>query len=164
MSLIGILTESNHQNYLKQEVKKITSQDQIIFLNENCIRNVKNITFETVLLGKKVENNKKDIIKIIEKADNLIFNTDIIENISLLDNLHLKLITYGFNSKSTITTSSISENKIIICLQRGIQNIKGEEIEPQELQMNIKNNINSYEAMELASLKLLYADYQKALS
>lgn len=156
MSLIGILTESNNEKYLKQELEKITNQDQIFFLNEECIKNLKNITFETVLLGKKIENNKEDIIKTIKKANNLIFNTDIIENINLLDNLQLKLITYGFNSKATITTSSISENKIIVCLQRGIQNIKGQKIEPQELQMNIKNNINSYGVMELLSLKLLY--------
>lgn len=157
MSLIGILTESNNEKYLKQELEKITNQDQIFFLNEECIKNLKNITFETVLLGKKIENNKEDIIKTIKKANNLIFNTDIIENINLLDNLQLKLITYGFNSKATITTSSISENKIIVCLQRGIQNIKGQKIEPQELQMNIKNNINSYGVMELLSLKLLYS-------
>ncbi len=161
MSLIGVLTEANHENYLNQEAKKIINQDQIFFLNENCIKNVKNITFETILLGKKIEKNKKDIVKIIEKAENLIFNTDIIENIELLNNLHLKLITYGFNLKSTITTSSISENEIIVCLQRGIQNIKGEKIEPQELQMNIKNYNNSYEVMELVSLKLLYTEYKK---
>lgn len=156
MSLIGILTENNHEKYLKQVLEKITNQDQIIFLNEQCIKNVKNITFETILLGKKIESNKEDMIKIIEKVDNLIFNIDIIENINLLSNLHLKLITYGFNPKSTITTSSILENKIMVCLQRGIQNIKGEKIEPQELQINIKNNINSYEVMELVSLELLY--------
>ena len=58
-------------------------------------------------------------------------------------NLNIKLeknsnvITFGFNHKSTVNVSSISEEKIVICVQREIKSFKNKSIEPQEL--TIKN-------------------------
>ena len=49
MSLVGILTEKAHENYIKQELKeKNFKQEQIFFLKENTIKNLKNIKFETI--------------------------------------------------------------------------------------------------------------------
>ena len=83
-------------------------------------------------------------------------NTDIKENIELLENLTLNLITYGFNSKATITTSSVEEQKMLICLQRGIKNLQGKIIEPQEIEIETSQEISSYALMEFISLKLLF--------
>ena len=38
----------------------------------------------------------------------------------------IKLITLGFNSKSTITISIIKDDKMIECVQRDIEKINGE--------------------------------------
>ena len=83
-------------------------------------------------------------------------NTDITDNLSFLNDLQVQLITYGFNSKATITASSIDDNKIIVCLQRAITNAHGKQIEPQEFEMDFSNEISSYTAMEITSLLLLY--------
>lgn len=156
MSLIGILTENNNKNYLKQQLKSVINEEQLLFFNENCIENLKNITFETVLIGKEIKKHQNELRMIAQKADNLIFNTDITNNLNLLDDLNLKLITYGFNSKATITTSSVDENRIMVCLQRNVQNIKGKIVEAQEIEINTNGSINSYAVMELIGLKLLY--------
>ena len=44
----------------------------------------------------------------------------------------VKMITYGFNSKSTVTISSVKEDKILVCMQRDIEKSDGKIVEAQE--------------------------------
>ena len=44
-----------------------------------------------------------------------------------------RVITYGMSGKSCITASSISDNGMMLCVQRAIPTISGELIQPQEL-------------------------------
>ncbi len=156
MSLIGVLTKSKQESYLKQKLEKVIPKEQIFFLKESSLENLKNIKFQTVLIGEKVIKSKKQVRQMVKSAQYVIFNTDIQENLDLLEDLSFKLITYGFNSKATITTSSIEENKIMVCIQRNIQNVQGKVVEPQELKLELEHNENTYSAMELIGLKLLY--------
>lgn len=152
MSLIGVLTKSKHQDYLKKQLP----EEQLFFLKESSLENLKNIKFQTILIGKKIIKNKNKVRELAKKAQYVIFNTDIQENLDLLEDLSFKLITYGFNSKATITTSSMEENKIMVCIQRSIQNVQGKIVEPQELKIELEKNENAYSAMERIGLKLLY--------
>lgn len=155
MSLIGILTEHKNEVFLKRQLEKEKWED-VYFLNEKIIENMRNIKFETFLLGKKIEN-KQDIVRFMaQNAKYFVLNCDIKENLSLLENLDLMLITYGYNSKATITASSVEENKMMICLQRNITNVYQENIEPQEFEIEVVEDIKEEVAMELASLRLLY--------
>ena len=154
MSLIGVLTDKSHENYIKEGLRGIVSEEQIIFLKEDSIQNLKNIKFETILIGKEVKKSKEEVKELAKKAKYLILNTDMAKNLDLLDNLIFELITYGLNSKATITTSSIEDGKIMVCLQRTIQNVKGKSIEPQE--RSYKEETNGYAVMELISLQFLY--------
>ncbi len=156
MSLVGIFTESKNENYLKKGLKNVFQQEQVFFLKEESIENLKNITFQTILIGKSISKNEQILRDLMKKAQYLIFNADILDNLYLLKDLSIQLITYGFNSKSTITTSSVEENKIMICLQRTIKNLQGKTIEPQEIKKEIFKNEDSYAVMELISLLLLY--------
>lgn len=156
MSLIGILAENNYENYLKKDFKEEIDNSQIFFLKGDSIENLKNIKFQTILIGKKINAHKKIIKELAKKAEYLIVNTDITDNLNFLNDLQLQLITYGFNSKATITASSIDDNKIIVCLQRAITNAHGKQIEPQEFEMDFSTEISSYTAMEITSLLLLY--------
>lgn len=160
MLLIGILTESGHDSYLKEELKEILKKEHIFFLKESNMQNLKNIKFQVLLIGKKVLKNKEEIREIIKKADYVILNADIIENLDLLNNLDVQLITYGFNQKATITASSVEENKIMICLQRTIKNLQNKKIEPQEFKRKLIKDSNTYAVMELVSLLLLYKQWR----
>ena len=156
MSFIGVLTERKNEAYLKKQLEG-EKLDTIYFLNENTIENMRNIKFETLLLGKEIEK-KQDIIRsITNKIKFLIVNSDIPRNLEILKDLDVTLITYGFNSKATLTTSSIEDNRVMLCLQRNLENIYGEEIESQEMKIETKKNGNSYAVMELTSLLLLYS-------
>ena len=155
MSLIGILTEHKNEIYLKKQLEN-RQLDDVFFLSENTIENMRNIKFETFLLGKKIEK-KQDIIRYMaQKASYFIINSDIKDNLPILDNLNLMVITYGYNQKATVTASSVEENKIMICLQRSIRNVYQEEIEPQEIEIEMAEGINNEAVMELASLNFLY--------
>lgn len=155
MSLIGVLTERENEIYLNKQLEKRKLED-LFFLNENTIENMRNIKFETFLLGKKIEKKQEIIRYIAQKASYFVLNSDIKENLSLLDNLDLMLITYGYNQKATITASSVAENKMMICLQRSIKNVYNEEVEPQEIEIEMTEGIKDEAVMELASLTFLY--------
>ena len=55
----------------------------------------------------------------------------------------IKIITFGFNTKATITISSVKEEKIIVCLQRYIEKINGEIIDTQEKEIIISKYVRN---------------------
>ena len=130
--------------------------ENIIFINDKNILNVKNIKFETIIIDAKIKN-KFELRKILSNAKYIILNSDIELDINILNDLNLVVITYGFNNKSTFTVSSIEENDIIICLQRIIFNKKGNEIEPQEYELKIDKDIDKYTAIAIEIIKILYS-------
>ncbi len=156
MHLVGILTEKNNEGYIKQELHKL-GENEIFFLNEDSITNLKNIKFQTILIGKKVKENSKEVHEILSKAEYLIFNVDITENLELINNLNLQLITYGFNSKASITASSMEGEEVMVCLQRSIKSVNGKITEPQEITIKAYNNVSKYGVMELLGINLVYA-------
>jgi len=156
MSLIGILTQNQNKAYLKEELKKRKLED-VFFLTESTAQNMRNVKFDTFLLGKKITEKQEMIREIAKGTDYFILNSDVKENLQLLENLDLKIITYGYNQKASITTSSVEDEKVIVCLQRGIKNIYQEEIEPQEIEMKMDESANNSAVLELASLLFLYS-------
>ena len=156
MALIGILTEPKNKLYLQEELKK-RQLEEVFFLTENTILNMHNVKFDIFLLGKKISKNQELVRTLAKGADYFIFNSDIKENLPLLEDLDLKIITYGYNQKATITASSVDENKMMICLQRSIENIKQKKIEPQEIEIEVTNKMQGVAGMELVGLQLLYS-------
>ena len=98
----------------------------------------------------------KNIKNILLNAEYLILNSDINVKIDLIENLDLKVITYGFNSKSTVTASSVTEEEMLICVQRNIINIKGKKIEPQEINIEKDIMLDNYDNMYIMCLATIY--------
>lgn len=73
-----------------------------------------------------------------------IVNVDDSELLGLLQGLRQHVVTYGFNTKASITTSSVGdsvlENRFICCLQRTISARNGALIEPQEYKLELEGN------------------------
>lgn len=167
MSFIGIIAENKNEAYINKVLTQKLNNYNIININERNIENIKNVRFETILIS---GNNKKiltklDILKnIISNVKYLIINADIETNMLVLDNVDINVVTFGFNSKSTITTSSVKEENILICIQRTIQNVKNEEIEPQEILVS-KSTLNDdmYAIMGVISLLIIYGIEDKNL-
>lgn len=98
-------------------------------------------------------NSKKILFDSLSRNKMAILNVDD-ENATKLvkDNNNALVITYGLSNKSTVTASSLeikTRSNFILCIQRGITTLYGEEIEPLEfpLSINLIGKHNVYNAL-----------------
>lgn len=163
MSFIGVITDEKNEIYMKKKLQKLLGiiDREVIIINESNIQNIKNVRFETILLG----GNYNNIIENIETLKNmisyckyLVVNVDTDYNLQMISDMDLKVITYGFNRKSTITISSVKEDNMMICIQRQIEDIYGNIIEPQESKVNICRDLEYSPSfvMGVCSVLLVY--------
>ena len=145
MPIIGISGKNRDIQTIKKQFKN--TNIEIIQISENSINNIKNIRFDEIILLQdiKIKNKTYEYMnEIIANSKYLIINGDI--EITLLKQINInkpvKLITFGFNSKATITVSSIKEDKMIVCVQRNIEKIDKKIIETQEKEITMENNNN----------------------
>ncbi len=155
MPFIGIITDEKRENIIRKglisELK--LKESSVLNIKEKNIENIKNVKFETVIIDRKFKN-LEILKKILVDAKYVVINTDIIKNLSILEDLELTLITYGFNSKATITASSVTDESSLICLQRTISNIYDQKIEMQEIKIGETQDINA--SMAVVATTLIY--------
>lgn len=154
MAIIGIITNLNNIMELENKIKKSNiSEKNIIIINEESIENIKNVKFDILIISEEAKGNDK-LKQIINSCKYLIINTDFKENIKLIDEqIDGYVITFGFNSKATITIVSNENEEIILEVQREIENIYKEKIECQEIKM--KNNYGKNQIYLEISMKIL---------
>lgn len=155
MPFIEIITDSKSQAQLNKVItKSMVNNCDILYIKDKNIENTKNIKLETLILNRSIEN--VDIRKkILENSKNIILNLDL--NTGIEQNLETNIISYGYNSKSDITVSSVEDDQILICIQHTITSIYNRKIEPQEIKVNVKSDINVYNIMIIIALTSLYA-------
>ncbi len=150
MTFIGVATTGRDEEYIIKTIEKKLKDKSIkvISINNNSIENIKNVKFETIIVddillqedkedNARMRKNKETLKRIINNSKNIILNSDIIENLDMVKNLNLTIITYGFNSKATITMSSLNEDNILVCLQRNIKILDGRILEQQEVNIEL---------------------------
>ena len=125
--------------------------DVIIFVNqadeilEGDNNNIKELTEKLFLLT--------------DDKGTVILNADDHERISLLQGKRYSVLTYGFNSKASVTASSIGEGiyreSFICCLQRNLLTNDGNIIEPQEFEIKVNSGfVDSYSVMAAAAFAI----------
>ena len=150
MFFIGIISEEKNEKYIKEMLKHNINNSNVIFINEKNIDNIKNVKFKIIVLNKELINKNLESIL-------LILNSDI--NVKLVENLNLKVITYGFNSKATVTASSITEEEMLVCIQRNIVDMYNNKFEPQEINIERNELLDIYDNMYIMCIKILYGKY-----
>lgn len=158
MNFLGYCVEKKYESILKQSLKKIIGRNQLIAINDYSIDNIKNIKFETIIINNELKSNiqKEKIKKLFTNAKYLVINSDKVD-LSILQNMNVMPITYGYNSKATLTMSSVENDMLIMCLQRSITNVLNKTIEPQEISVAIEDNdIDKYLIMCTNIIRLLY--------
>lgn len=87
----------------------------------------------------------------LDEKGTAILNVDYNELIQFLEGIKRHVVSYGFNSKASITASStgdsMSENVFLCCLQRTISARNGKFVEPQEFRINV--GIDSFDAYDI---------------
>lgn len=161
MPLIGIIAKKRDFQSIKKELKE--SNIEIVEITKEAIKNVKNIGFEEILVLEDIKlevEEYKYMNEIISKAKYLILNGDI--KIDFLKQISIerpiKIITFGFNTKATISISSVKEEKIIACLQRNIEKVDGKIIESQEKEIKLdkENDKKIYNKLVVFIVKELH--------
>ena len=157
MPLVGIIAKKKDIQAIKKELKHC--EIEIIEITPKSVQNIKNINFEEIIITEDIILNEFEyhyMREILSKTKYLIINCDI--EIDMLKKIKLenpiKTITYGFNSKATITASSVGEEEILVCLQRNIINAKKQKVEPQEVKIEIQNDAMC--TMAITAILLIY--------
>lgn len=114
------------------------------------------IHFDIIIYTEKADVLREDEIQAHEEALRwvfslmdekgvLIINLDEQDVVKILKGLDKRVVTYGFNSKASVTTSSVGdtvfEDTFICCLQKPISANNGLLIGPQEYRVNIKPDV-----------------------
>ena len=155
MPFIGIISEENNENRIRRFLLEKLSwpESSILCIKEKSVENIKNIRFETILLAKQFKNVEA-LKNILKHTTYLVSNVDIEQNWEILKDLELTVITYGFNSKATITASSVEEDQVMVCLQRTMKTREGKQMEPQEIQTEKLESVN--DTMGVTGILWLY--------
>ena len=161
MHLIGIFANRSKFEIMKHKLenKMNLKNMQLLNINMKNIENMKNISFETIVITNEINITNAETEKIVSKICNnckyIIMNADIELYLPIQENKKINCITYGLNQKSTITISSVQEEKALIYIQRKIKNIEGIEIEMGELSINLKE----YQHVEIEILLAICSIY-----
>jgi UDP-N-acetylmuramyl tripeptide synthase len=105
-------------------------------------------------------NKFKRAFSLMAEKGVAIVNVDDNELIRLLQGMKHRFITYGFNTKASVTTSSIgdsvSKEGFICCLQRSIPARDGNIIEPQEYKLHLDaGEFDSHSVLAAASFAII---------
>ncbi len=102
----------------------------------------------------------RKLFSLMDEKGIVIVNADDGEIIKFLHGLKYYTITYGFNSKASITTSSIGDDvykeNFMCCLQRTISGKNGLLVEPQEYRIKVSSNdFDSYSVLAAATFAIV---------
>ena len=163
MPFIGIFAKENDNNFIKNEINKysISNKYDVININLKSLENLKNVKFDVLIIKENIIELLKrsnNIEKIINNSNYIIINTDI--NNDFIAEKNENIITYGFNTNSDISISSIKDENIMLCVQRKIQGIKEQIIEEQEVVVKVrKHNLNKlYNIMAIFTVLSIYGE------
>lgn len=161
MPLVGMIAKKKDIQIIKKELQGTGLE--IIEITVESIKNIKNVKFEQIIFLEDLkvsEETYKYIKEIISSAKYIILNGDIEINILKEINIKkpVKVITFGFNSKSTITISSVKDEKTIVYFQQEVEKTNGDIIEIQEKDINIEKNNNKkiYNKLAIFIIKELH--------
>lgn len=115
---------------------------------------MKGLHFDIIIYTDKADDLKEEqdadvkevmrwIFSMMDEKGVVIINFDDGNIVKSLNGVKNSVVTYGFNSKADITTSSIGdtafEDSFICCLQETIPAKNGQIVEPQEYRINIES-------------------------
>ena len=140
MSFIGVFLDNKKFQILQKNMNKIDKT--LINIKKKSIENVKNVKFDIIVISENLENFKEEINYVKNfcmKAKYLVINSDIEINCSILKEIKTNIITYGLNHKSTVTLSSITDESVLIFVQREFENMENKAIEVGEYNIKIED-------------------------
>ncbi len=159
MIFFGIISSKKDFDIMKKELEKSLKNVNLILISEDNIENLQNIKFEALIINDELHIKESNIMffqKICENLKYLIINSDRNNFFDILNNNRLCVITYGLNHKCTVTASSITEEYVLVALQREIIDKYGNLMVIGEKRVNTVKEMDVYGVMAIFILKLIY--------
>jgi len=123
MALIGVI--GHDVDTVVRAIKNMMTCHVVnMHANPNTTVSVLVVTAASPLLAQYVTR--------LTARDFLVINADDTDIFPYLEGCSARLLTYGLNSRSCVTASSITDNDLLVCLQRAFVSIDGTIREPQE--------------------------------
>ena len=160
MHFIGIFSNYLEYEIIKQNIAKIVNRKdlELIHIHSKNIENMKNIVFETMVLCRQenINDEQKNILnKICSNCMFIVVNADVFCKTKMICNKKANCISYGLNQKSTITISSVQEDKAILSIQRNINNLEQKMIEMGEMEIDVKQ----YKPNQIENILAIFTIY-----
>lgn len=161
MAFIGIISDHKEFEQIKHHLAKALNIDDwtIILIHDHSIANINHIKFDTIVATKALARNnecRQYWQEICSQARYLILDGDIDFSDFLVSSLEAKIITYGFNPKSTVFASSITEENMLIDVQRSFPAANGKWVETGEREFSLLENKKPYDGLIVFIVSLLY--------
>ena len=163
MAFIGIIGNNKDFNFIKKFIVKNINRENLNIINitKENICNIDNVKIENIVINEKLNKFKEygiSLNKILNNCKYIVVNSDMeIKDITFPAKL-IEFITYGLNQKSTITISSITDENILMSIQRNITNKNSDIIEVQEKNIFLNNKkVKVYSILILYTIFTLYS-------
>ena len=161
MIFIGIISDRNEYENVKKHILEENSNIHIQFFhitNKN-IENFQNIKFDAIVIMKELRTfiDKIEIlVKMIKQVRYLICDSDISIDLSFDKSMYVTVITYGFNPKATVVVTSVTEEKLLIDIQRAIVLNNQRILESGENVVNYKMPLKTNENLVIFIISLIF--------
>ena len=159
MKFIGVVSDDKYiKSKLIEHLNNRKNIYNIVNINEKNINTLKYLDFETIIVNNDIEKNKDILNNILKNSKYVIVNSNnkIIEKC-----LKSNVITYGLNFNADVTVSSIKEDKIMVCIQKNIQNIYNKIEEPHEFNLNFKSKLEENRIEDSLAIATIMEIYDK---
>lgn len=159
MKFIGVVSDNKYiKSKLLEHLNNKENVYNIININEKNINGLKDLNFETVIINNDIEKNIESLSRILEKSKYVIINS----NNKIREKYYEpNMITYGLNFNADVTVSSIKEDKIMVCMQKDIENIYKKIQEPHEFNINFKTKIEDNKIEDSLAIATVMEIYNK---
>lgn len=136
MFFIGVISSKRKfdtiSDLLKEKINK--NEATLIRINMKSIKNLKSVRFDILVIDslEKMEERIISINSICKNLKYLIINSDIELRNKLILNVETNIVTCGLNHKASITFSSVTDEKLLISVQRSFCGINNKLIDVGE--------------------------------
>ena len=111
-------------------IKELSLYENVQAFNIKREENLEDKKIDVLVLEDLIVS--KEVLEKIVKNIKYLIIQDNINDIQFNLDKEINIITFGFNHKSTVTVSSVTEEDIVICIQRIINSINNNLIQPKE--------------------------------
>ncbi|MBR0350547.1 MAG: hypothetical protein IJH76_01770 [Clostridia bacterium] len=163
MAFIGIVAEKQKYDFIRKNLLKDMNKNDItlININKNSINNLQRVKFDAIVILNSLDKvivETQAINNICNNVKYFIINSDLEVINNPFSNITTNVITFGLNQKATVTFSSITDENMLISVQREFKTIQNKKVEQGEYSYKINkiDRTNIYEILIEFIIKKLF--------